>query len=165
MALKLPPRLFRHVMNWWPPYRGAGIRVTAISPDWRHVRVELRPRRRNRNYLGTHFGGSLYAMADPFYVLMLVHALGADYLVWDQAAEIEFLKPGRGVVAAEFHLDGATVERLRREAADGSKLLPEFIVEIRDDGGELVARIRKRLYVRLQRRARPGAAVAPATED
>ena len=115
MALKLPSRLFRHVLNWWPPYRGAGIHVTAISPDWRHVRVELRPRRRNRNYYGTHFGGSLYAMADPFYVLMLAHLLGADYAVWDQAAEIEFLKPGRGVVAAEFHLDAQHVERLRRE--------------------------------------------------
>jgi acyl-coenzyme A thioesterase PaaI-like protein len=165
MAFKLSPRLFRHVMNWWPPYRGAGIRVTAISPDWHHVRVELRPRRRNRNYLGTHFGGSLYAMADPFYVLMLLHVLGEDYLVWDQAAEIEFLKPARGVVAAEFHLDGPHVERLRREAADGSKLLPDYVVQIKDSSGELVARVRKRLYVRLKKRARPAAGPARPAED
>jgi acyl-coenzyme A thioesterase PaaI-like protein len=165
MAPKLPPRLFRHFLNWWPPYRGAGIHVTAISPDWRDVRVELRPRRLNRNYYGTHFGGSLYAMADPFYVLMLAHLLGEDHQVWDQAAEIEFLKPGRGVVAAEFHLDAQHVERLRREAADGTKLLPEYVVEIRDGNGEIVARIRKRLYVRLKKRARPDAAVARTAED
>ena len=155
MRFQLPPRLFRHMINWWPPYRGAGIRVTAIAPDWCHVRVELRAGLRNRNYLGTHFGGSLYSMADPFYVLMLIHVLGGDYLVWDQAAEIEFLKPGRGRVSAEFHLDGAHLERLRREAADGSKLLPEYVVEIKDASGEVVARVRKRVYVRLKKRARP----------
>jgi acyl-coenzyme A thioesterase PaaI-like protein len=158
MARPLSPRLFRCLMNWWPPYRGAGIRVTAIAPDWRHVRAELRPGLRNRNYVGTHFGGSLYSLADPFYVLMLNHVLGPDYLIWDQAAEIEFVKPGRGVVAAEFHLDAQHTERLRREAADGSKLLPEYLVEIKDAGGELVARVRKRVYVRLKKRARPTAA-------
>jgi acyl-coenzyme A thioesterase PaaI-like protein len=151
-------RLFRHLMNWWPPYRGAGIRVTAIAADWCHVRVELRPGLRNRNYFGTHFGGSLYAMADPFYVLMLSHVLGQDYLIWDQAAEIEFLKPGRGVVAAECHLEAQTIERLRHEAADGSKLLPEFRIEIKDRDGDVVARVRKRLYVRLKKRARPDGA-------
>jgi acyl-coenzyme A thioesterase PaaI-like protein len=165
MALRLTPRLFRHLLNWWPPYRGAGIRVTAISPDWHHVRVELRAGLRNRNYFGSHFGGSLYSMADPFYVLMLAHVLGPDYLIWDQAAEIEFLKPGRGVVSAEFHLEAREVERLRREAADGRKLLPEYAVEIRDPGGEVVARIRKRLYVRLKKRARPDAAPARRPED
>ena len=157
MALVRSARLFRHLLNWWPPYRGAGIRVAAISPDWRHVRVELRPRLRNRNPFGSHFGGNLSSMADPFYVLMLGRLLGPDYLVWDQAAEIEFLKPGRGVVAAEFHLDAREVERLRGEAAGGAKLLPEYLVEIKDAGGEVVARVRKRLYVRLKPRARPAA--------
>ncbi len=157
MAFRMTARLFRHLINWWPPYRGAGIRVTAISPDWHHVRVELRAGLRNRNLFGSHFGGSLYAMADPFYVLMLHHALGPDYLVWDQAAEIEFLQPGRGTVSAEFHLDPQQLERLRREAADGAKLLPAYRVEIRDARGELVARVQKHLYVRLKPRARPGA--------
>jgi len=165
MALQLTPRLFRHLINWWPPFRGAGIRVTAISADWHHVRVELRAGLRNRNYFGSHFGGSLYAMADPFYVLMLAHVLGGDYLIWDQAAEIEFLKPGRGVVSADFHLDAGEIGRLRREAADGSKLLPEYTVEIRDAGGELVARVRKRLYVRLKKRARPDPVAPRLTED
>ena len=158
MALTMTPRLLRHLMSWWPPYRGAGIRVVAISEDWCHIRVELRARLRNRNYFGTHFGGSLYAMADPFYVLMLHHVLGRDYLIWNQGAEIEFLRPGRGTVSAEFHLDRHQIERLRREAADGTKLLPEFVVEIKDAGGEPVARVRERLYVRLKPRARPGAA-------
>ena len=139
-------------MSLWPPLRGAGIRVREISPDWHLVRVDLRLGLLNRNYVGTHFGGSLFAMTDPFYMLMLVHVLGPDYRVLDHSAEIEFVKPGRGRVTAEFRLDPAHVARLRQEAADGSKLLPEFIVEVRDAGGELVARVRKRIYVRLKRR-------------
>jgi acyl-coenzyme A thioesterase PaaI-like protein len=158
MALRVSPGLFRHVMNFWPPFRGAGIRVREIAPDWRHVRAELRPRLLNRNFVGTHFGGSLFAMTDPFYMLMLLHTLGNDYLVWDQQAEIEYLKPGRGVVSAEFRLEAAELERLRHDVAGGAKLLPEFSVEIRDAAGELVARVRKRIYVRLKVRARPATA-------
>ncbi len=61
----------------------------------------------NRNYVGSHFGGSLFAMTDPFWMLLALHALGSDYIVWDQAGEIAFARPGRGTVAAEFHLDDA----------------------------------------------------------
>jgi len=135
-------------MNWWPPFAGAGIRVTRIAPDWSYVRVELRLKPLNRNALGTHFGGSLFAMTDPFYALMLMHRLGRDHVVWDQAATIDFLKPGRGVVWAEFRLDPALVERLRQEAASGAKLRPEFVVEVRNSAGDTVARVRKQLYVR-----------------
>jgi len=160
MALRVSPAVFRHVMNLWPPYRGAGIRVREIAPDWCYVRVELHERWLNRNFVGTHFGGSLFAMTDPFYMLMLLHTLGGDYIVWDQAAEIEYLRPGRGTVRAEFRLAADELERLRRAAADGSKLRPEYLVEVRNSAGEPVARIRKRLYVRLKDRALPAAAGA-----
>jgi len=147
-------------MNWWPPYRGAGIRVRRIASDWSEVRVELRARRLNRNYVGTHFGGSLFAMTDPFHTLMLLHILGEDYLVWDQSSTIDFLRPGRGTVASDIRLPGDVVESIRREAAAGEKVTREFGVEIRDGEGELVARVRKLLYVRLKKRLRPERAAA-----
>ena len=78
-------------MNAWPPFLFSGIRITALAEDYRHARVELRQRWYNRNYVGTHFGGSLFAMTDPFWMLLTMHALGRDYYVWDQAAEIRFL--------------------------------------------------------------------------
>jgi acyl-coenzyme A thioesterase PaaI-like protein len=160
MGLSVSPSRLRWLTRWWPPFLGAGIRVREIAPDWSYVRVELRLGLLNRNFVGTHFGGSLYAMTDPFYMIMLMQSLGADYLVWDQAAEIEYLKPGRGTVVAEFRLDPAHLQRLRHEAADGSKLLPEYLIEVRDAGGETVARVRKRVYVRLKRDRRP----APAAD-
>ena len=147
-------------MNLWPPYRGAGIRVRRIAEDWMSVRVELVSRLFNRNYLGTHFGGSLFSMTDPFHVLMLLHVLGEDYVVWDQASEIEYLRPGRGTVGADLRIEAAEVEAIRRAAAGGDKVVREFGAEIRDRDGELVARVRKQLYVRLNRRLRAPAAAA-----
>ena len=101
----------RHGMNLWPPFLFTGIHVTEISADWRHARVELRMRPWNRNYVRTHFGGSLFAMADPFWMLLLMQRLGRDYFVWDQSGAIDFVRPGRGTVATSFTVDDTTLAR------------------------------------------------------
>jgi acyl-coenzyme A thioesterase PaaI-like protein len=151
----MSPRLLRWGMNLWPPFRGAGIRVRHIADDWSEVRVELSAGRLRRNFIGTHYGGSLFSMTDPFYALMLIHRLGEQYLVWDQAASIDFVAPGRGTVSAVFSLNETEVQRIRDQASGGQKVLPQFDVEIRDGAGELVARVKKTLYVRLKPRYRP----------
>ncbi|WPC05399.1 DUF4442 domain-containing protein [Pseudomonas benzenivorans] len=147
-------RWLRWALNLYPPYLGAGIRVRHIGADWRLVRVNLGLSWYNRNYVGTQFGGSLYAMTDPFFMLMLLENLGADYIVWDKAASIDFVAPGRGPVYAEFRLDDALLAEVRARTAGGDKYLPELQVEVRDGAGELVARVHKTLYVRLKPRAR-----------
>lgn len=119
------------------------------------MRVELRQGLLNRNYVGTHYGGSLFSMTDPFYALMLMHRLGSRYLVWDRAASIEFVAPGRGTVGARFAINASRIEEIRANAAGGNKVLPEFDVEVRDRTGTLVARVHKTLYVRLKSRFRP----------
>jgi hypothetical protein len=100
-------RLFRFGINLWPPFLFTGIHVTRITPDYRQIDVALRLRPWNRNYVGTHFGGSLFAMTDPFWMLGLLHILGRDYYVWDRAGAIDFLKPGRGTVRTSFRIDDA----------------------------------------------------------
>ena len=92
----MQPKYLKLLLNIYPPYLGAGIRVVQISGDFREVIVAMKLRWYNRNYVGTHFGGSLSAMTDPFFMLMLLNILGNDYIVWDQAARIQFLRPGRG---------------------------------------------------------------------
>jgi len=151
----MSPRLLRWGMNLWPPFRGAGIRVRHIAADWSEARVELREGLLNRNFVGTHYGGSLFSMTDPFYALMLMHRLGERYLVWDQAASIDFVAPGKGRVTAVFSLDERQVEGIRDRASAGQKVLPQFDVEIKDEAGQLVARVRKTVYVRLKPRYRP----------
>ena len=140
--------LFRHGLNLWPPYLLAGIHLTDLSADYRRARVELRMRPWNRNYVGTHFGGSLFAMTDPFWMLMVLHHLGRDHFVWDKAGEIEFVKPGRGTMHATFELEDAVLDELRAAAASGEKVLRWFDADVVDEQGDVVARTRKQLYVR-----------------
>lgn len=140
--------VFRLRMNLYAPYLGAGIRVTRVSRDFREIDVELRRQPGNANAFGTHFGGSLYAMVDPFYCLQFFASLGPDYLVWDKSAKIEFVRPGTGTVRAQFRIGEADIAAAREATADGAKYLPVFHVEVRDAAGELVARVEKELYVR-----------------
>jgi len=142
------PRSLRRILNLWPPFLFTGIHVAEISPDWRRVRVELRMRPWNRNYVGTHFGGSLFAMTDPFRMIPVLRCLGPDYIVWDKAGEIEFVKPGKGTVHALFELDDAVLDELRAATAGGDKVLRWFENTVTDAEGEIVARVRKQLYVR-----------------
>jgi acyl-coenzyme A thioesterase PaaI-like protein len=143
----------RRYMSFWPPFLFSGIRVAQLSDDFSHARVELRQRWYNRNYVGTHFGGSLFAMTDPFWMIMVMRRLGPGYLVWDQAAEIRFEKPGRGTVVADFRLGDAVVEQLRAAAEGGSKVLHWFEMDVTDAAGDVVARVRKQVYVRRKRPA------------
>ncbi len=146
--------VFRHGINLWPPFLLAGIHVTGISADYRHTRVELRQRPWNMNYVRSHFGGSLFAMTDPFWMLMLLQNLGRDYYVWDKAGEIEFVKPGKNVVATEFRLGDALLGDIRAATAGGDKHLHWFDNEVTDAQGDVVARVRKQVYVRLKPEAR-----------
>lgn len=143
----------RRILNVWPPFLFSGIHVVEIDDDWRHAHVQLRMRPWNRNYVGTHFGGSLFAMTDPFWMIMVKESLGRDYMVWDKAAQIEFVKPGRGTVQARFRLEEAVLDELRAATADGDKYLRWFDTDVVDAEGGTVAHIRKQVYVRRKRGA------------
>lgn len=141
----------RRLLTLYPPYLGAGIRVTHIAPDFRSAMVEMRQRWYNRNYVGTHFGGSLYSMVDPMYMLLLMRRLGSGYLVWDKSASIEFVRPGRGTVTARFEMSDERLKEIQAATASGDKYLPTWDVEVVDSEGEVVARVHKVLYVRRKR--------------
>jgi acyl-coenzyme A thioesterase PaaI-like protein len=142
------PAHLRRLVNLWPPFLGAGIRIRHIAPDMKSVDVEMKLRFWNANYVGTHFGGSLFAMADPFYMLMLMANLGRDYIVWDKAASIRYRKPGKGTVRAEFRLTDAQLDDIREKLKTLPKYEPVFSVEIKDEQGTVIAEIEKVLHVR-----------------
>ena len=147
----IAPPLKRHLrllLNLWPPFLGAGIRVKRLQPDWKEIDVEMKLRPWNSNYVGTHYGGSLYSMTDPFYMLMLMENLGREYLVWDKAAAIRFRKPGHGTVTARFRLSAAQIEGIRQELQTRPKLDMTFTVAVTDQSGDVVAEVDKVLYIR-----------------
>ncbi len=144
-ALKRHMRMF---MNLWPPFLGAGIRVKRLQPDWKEIAVEMKLRRWNSNYVGTHYGGSLYSMTDPFFMLMLIENLGRDYIVWDKSASIRFRKPGKGKVSAIFRLSDEQIEEIRQALKTEEKIERTFMVEVKDESGAVIAEVQKLLHVR-----------------
>src|SRR5271154_287274 len=139
-------RLMLRAINIWPPIMGAGIRAK-WGPDRRAVDVEMKLRSWNRNYVGTHYGGSLYSMTDPFYMLMLMNNLGRDYIIWDKAASIRFRKPGKGRVRAEFRLTDEQLDEIRARLITQERYEPTFQVEVRDEAGDVVAEVQKVLHI------------------
>ena len=140
----------RMLINLWPPFLGAGIRVRRLSPDWTEIDVEMKLRWWNRNYVGTHYGGSLYSMADPFFMVMLIENLGKDYIVWDKSASIRFKKPGRGTVSAIFRLSEPEIREIKQalNTQEKEKIERVFTVEVKDKSGSVVAQIEKLLHIR-----------------
>src|ERR1700751_5448319 len=142
------PAHLRRLVNLWPPFLGMGIRVKHVAPDMKSIDVEMKLRWWNANYVGTQFGGSLFAMTDAFYMLMLMANLGRDYIVWDKAASIRYRKPGRGTVRAEFRLTDAQLEEIREKLKTLPKYEPTFKVEVKDEQGTVIAEVEKLLYIR-----------------
>lgn len=140
--------LFRKLMGYWPPYLGTGITIDKISLDFRYVEVSMKMHWYNKNYVGTHFGGSMYAMTDPFYMLILLKNLGKDYIVWDKAAYIEFKKPGRGTLRAVFQFTEEEIHAVRQQADANEKYIFDKPVDLVNEEGDIVATVVKTLYVR-----------------
>jgi len=148
-------RALHRWINFWPPFLGAGIRVKRIAPDMKAIDVEMKLRWWNANYVGTHFGGSLFAMTDAFYMLMLMANLGRDYIVWDKAASIRYRKPGKGTVRAEFRLSVNQIDDIREKLKTLPRYEPTFIVEVKDESGVVIAEVEKLLHVRKKAAAGP----------
>jgi acyl-coenzyme A thioesterase PaaI-like protein len=141
-------KTFRLLLNIYPPYWGSGIVIKKVAPDFAEIIVQMKMRFYNRNYVNTHFGGSLYSMTDPFYMLMLIQILGKDFIVWDKAAKIDFIRPGRGTVTATFSIDQDIVSRIEKNTAEGQKYILDLPVDVKDEQNETVARVVKTIYVR-----------------
>ena len=146
--MNVSPKLFKRMINLYPPYLGAGVKVEYISNDWKELHVSMGLRWYNRNYVGTHFGGSLYSMIDPHLMLLLMQLLGKEFWVWDKSATIEFVKASKKKVKAVIKISDEDLEKIRMQTENGDKYFSEFLIEIRDEANELIARVAKVIYVR-----------------
>ena len=135
-------------LNLYAPFLGAGIRVKRLAPGWKEVDVEMKLRWWNANYVGTHYGGSLYSMTDPFFMVMLIENLGQDYIVWDKSATIRFRKPGRGTVSAGFRLSDQQIDEIKQALNAEKKIERVFTVEVKDESGTVIAEVEKLLHIR-----------------
>jgi hypothetical protein len=148
LKLKYAGFLMRHGINYWGPFLGAGIKVIDADKDMTKITVELRETWFNRNIVGVHFGGSLYAMCDPFFMGILLHHLGKDFVVWDKEAKIKFKRPGKGQVRATFEISPQEIEHIRQSTINHGKMEPVFKTTIRDLDNNVIAEVEKTVYVK-----------------
>jgi len=151
MPESLRTRVARHRLNLFPAFRGCGGRVTYVADDWREVRVALPLGWRTRNYVGTIYGGSMYGVVDPIYMVMLIHVMGPGYVVWDKAGSIRFRKPGRSTLHARFRLEDGEVEAIRAATAGGQPVDRTYRIELVDREGTVHAEVEKVIHVRRRR--------------
>lgn len=140
-------RVFRWGFNFFPAFRGTGGRVTYIADDWHEIRIKLPLNWRTRNYVKTIYGGSIYGAIDPIYMLMLMHILGPDYIVWDKAANIRFRKPGRETLYADFKLTEQEIEEIKYAAASAKSIDRVYNVVLKNSAGIVHAEIEKTIYI------------------
>ena len=143
----LKTRLFRLGTNFFPCYRGTGGRVTFIAEDFRCIRIRLPLSWRTRNVVGTIFGGSIYAATDPFYMLMLRMRLGKSYVIWDKAASVQFIRPGKSTLYAEFVLTAAEEAEILRLLKQQPSVDRVYTVELCDKNGVVHAIVQKVVYI------------------
>ncbi|MEM8558471.1 MAG: DUF4442 domain-containing protein [Bacteroidota bacterium] len=141
-------RLRRWAFNFFPAYRGTGARFAYLDDDWREVHIRLPLSWRTRNYVGSIFGGSMYAAVDPIYMVMLINVLGTEYVVWDKAATIRFRKPGRTTLHATFRLTDTDLDAIRDATASGEPYDATFTVDLVDGDGTVHAEVEKVIYIR-----------------
>ena len=144
----ISPNQFRHFMNWWPPFKAMAVTVDEISANFQLIKISMDLKWYNRNYVGTQFGGGLYAMVDPFYMLMLLKNLGKQFSVWDKSAEIFFKRQGRGKVFAHFKIEQNLIDHLKSSLAIGEKRDLELVVDIFDDNGEVICVVHKVIFLK-----------------
>lgn len=136
-----------NMMRLWPPFLGAGIKVHQFNKEFTKIVVKMKMRFWNRNYVGTHFGGSIYSMTDPFYMLMLMNLLGKKYIVWDKSASIRYRIPAKGTLYAVFELSHEQIAAFRQELEQAKKIEPDFTIKITNSKGESVAEVKKTIYI------------------
>lgn len=142
------PLLAKWAFNLWPPFWGTGFWLTKIHSDYQEIQIKLNLRFYNRNYIGIHFGGSLFSMTDPFYTLMLFKNLGKNYFVCDKAAKIEYLKPGKNHVMATFKIDDNLIDTIKEKTKQGDAFIAPLSVEIKDlNSQEVIAKVHRELFI------------------
>ena len=141
-------RLERWGFNFFPTYRSTGAWITYIADDHREIRVNLPFGWRTKNYVGTMFGGSMYAACDGVYMVMLIKALGREYIIWDKSATVRFRKPARTTLYARFLLSPEDLEDIRAGTADGEPVERTHRVELTDRAGTVHAEIEWLIHIR-----------------
>jgi len=141
-------QLFKFGFNVSPMYRRSQARITSVSKDIREVKIKLKINWKNRNYMNTIFGGSMFSALDPIPMIQLVNILGKDYVVWDKSAEIKFKKPAKEHLYATFDFTDNEIEDIKKRVIEEDEIVISKITYLKDKNGERTyCEIKKNIYI------------------
>lgn len=106
-------QIYKHGFNWSPMYRRSTGKIILVSDDLLHIKVKIPFSIKNRNYVGSIFGGSLFSATDPIYMIQLMNILKDDYIVWDKDATIKYKRPAKENVYAEFSFSHEEIKEIK----------------------------------------------------
>lgn len=138
---------FRTMMNWYPMYFGTGGKILFWSGDNAEVHLRLKLNVWTYNYVGTIFGGSMFAACDPFYMVMLLRTLGRDYVVWDKSASIRFRKPARKPLYTVLKLTPEVIDEIKKKTLEHGHCTQLFVIQWLDAAGALHAEVERHCYI------------------
>ncbi|MEM8526896.1 MAG: DUF4442 domain-containing protein [Bacteroidota bacterium] len=141
-------KLFKYGFNWSPMYRRSTAKIIEVSEDLMKVCIKLPISYKNRNYVGSIFGGSLFSSVDPIPMVQLINILGDDYVVWDKSAEVFFKRPARENLYAEFTCTVEEIESIKVRVAQEQEIeIIKTTFLTNRVGDKVFCEVRKNIYI------------------
>ncbi len=141
-------RKARTLFNILPVYRGTRAKLKFVSADWKEVHILLPLNYKTRNITGTVFGGSIYSSLDPIFMAMLIRLLDRnEYVVWDKAATVRFLRPARTDIRARCIITDEQLNEIIALVKEKNEIDYQFTVQYLDSNNVVCAEIGKTVYV------------------
>ncbi|TXN37969.1 DUF4442 domain-containing protein [Flagellimonas hymeniacidonis] len=140
--------LFKYGFNLSPMYRRSTARVTHVSEDLLQVTVKLPITYKNRNYVNSIFGGSMFSAVDPIPMVQLINLLDKNYVVWDKSAEILFKRPAKEHLYAEFSYTPQELDTIRTKVSLENEMEIVKITNLTNrDKTQVFCQVKKTIYI------------------
>ena len=141
-------QLFKYGFNLSPMYRRSTARITEVTDDLMHIKIKLPISYKNRNYVNSIFGGSMFSAVDPIPMIQILNILGDDYVVWDKAAEIKFKRPGRENLYANFNCTPSEILNIKKRIENEQEIEVEKLTQLTNKNGDIVfCEVSKTIYI------------------
>jgi hypothetical protein len=139
--------LFRVGFNISPMYRRSCGKIIFASDDLHVVKIKIPLSYKNKNYVGSIFGGSLFSATDPIYMIQLMQILGKEFVVWDKKTEIKFKRPAYENAFATFEFTSSEIEEIKQKVQSENEIDYNKILHITDKNGTIFTELDKTLYI------------------
>lgn len=143
-----PSTIFKKGFNLSPMYRRSTGRVIETSDDLLNVKVKIPISYKNKNYVGSIFGGSLFSATDPILMIQLIQILGDKYVVWDKSANIKFKRPAKEDSYIDFDLTLNEITSIKNRIKEEKEIdLEKEILITNKEKTTVFAEVSKTIYI------------------